>query len=29
MTLKNVPKIGDVLTFLSIMEELGATYKFD
>ncbi len=29
MVLKNVPKIWDVLTFLSIMEELWATYKFE
>jgi len=29
MTLKNVPKIGDVLTFLEIMEELWAVYSFD
>lgn len=29
MTLKNVPKIGDVMTFLEIMEELGASYSFE
>lgn len=28
MTLKNVPKIGDVLTFLEIMWELWAKYSF-
>ena len=29
MTIKNVPKIGDVITFLEIMEELWATYEFE
>ena len=28
VTLKNVPKIGDVLTFLEIIEELGASVDF-
>jgi len=29
MTIKNIPKIGDVLTFLEIMWELWAVYSFE